>query len=144
MKRRTIDLDGAFSDVLAHIEANPSLSTMERHSQERIACEYYVALDETIDRSQTDRLCELLAQRVPVPSFFLPVFSLLMSKYVGKKLKTSRPAIYTRGERLSIYMKMCEEVYIHKKSKNEVFNEFSISTVDSGNSVKSSVHWMVK
>ena len=132
MKKRTFDLDGAFSDVLAYIEANPSLSTLERHAQEGIAYEYYVALDETIDRSQTERLCKLLAERVPVPIFFLPVISYLMSKHVGKRLKTSRPSTYTRGERLSIYMKMCEEVHVNKKAKSKVFDEFSLSTLDNG------------
>jgi hypothetical protein len=132
MKKRTFDLDGAFSDVLAYIEANPSLSTLERHAQEGIAYEYYVALDETIDRSQTERLCKLLAERVPVPIFFLPVISYLMSQHVGKRLKTSRPSTYTRGERLSIYMKMCEEVHVNKKAKSKVFDEFSLSTLDNG------------
>jgi len=132
MKKRIFDLDQAFADVIVDLDSNTTFSPLERHANVEIAFKYFIALDEIIDKSKTDKLCMLLSDRIPVPKHFLPAISFLLSRHVKTNLKSSRPIKFSRAERLSIYMDMCEEVYVKKKSKNSVFNELSLMTGDNG------------
>jgi len=118
-----IDLDAAFSKFWESLDSGYR-SPLQYYGQSNVGINYFLALSQALERRNVTPLTELLWSSTSTPKEFLPLVGDIINGNYSKRRGGPIPT-HTRVERLNIYMMMCYEKYVNKKSLSTIYGELA-------------------
>ena len=117
------ELDNAFSDFWERLDSD-CRSPLQYYGESSKGTNYFLALSQALERKNMSPLAELLWSSTDTPKEFLPLVGEVINGNYIRRGGGPTPT-HTHVERRAIYMMMCEEKYVNKKSLATIYGEFA-------------------